>query len=224
MSFSETPISIGILALTVLASLAAFNDRELKSKMLFNPYLVKEHGQWYRAITHAFIHADYMHLFFNMYVFYGFGMQLELVFTDLDTWIRVFPDIPFWGKLKGRIVFTLLYVGGFLYAVVPAMRKHSLNPGYNSLGASGAVSAVLLAYILLFPLNTLYLMFIPFPIPAIVVGIGLFIYEAYMNKRGGTGIAHDAHISGAVFGLIFIIAVNYKFLGRFIDQMLSLVS
>ena len=64
-------------------------------------------------------------------------------------------------------------------------------------------------------------MFIPFPIPAIVMGIGLFIYEAYMNKRGGTGIAHDAHISGAIFGVVFILAVNYKFIGHFISEISS---
>ncbi len=221
MNFSETPISIVILALTVLASFAAFNDRELKSKMLFNPYLVKEHGQWYRALTHAFIHADYMHLAFNMYVFFGFGLTLERVFTDPVNWINVFPDIAFWGVLKGRIIFILLYVGGFLYSVVPAMKKHSTNPGYNSLGASGAVSAILLAYIILFPLSTLRLLFIPFEIPAIVMGVGLFAYESYMNKRGGSRVAHDAHISGAIFGVVFILAVNIKFIGHFIDQMTS---
>jgi membrane associated rhomboid family serine protease len=221
MNFSETPITFVILGITILASFAAFNNKELKSNWLFNPYLVKEHNQWYRAFTHAFIHSDYMHLGFNMYVFFGFGLTLEQVFTDPVLWTMTFPDIPFWGVLKGRIIYTILYVGGFLYAVVPAMRKHSSNPSYNSLGASGAVSAILLAYIVLFPLNTLHLMFIPFPIPAIVMGIGLFIYEAYMNKKGGTGIAHDAHISGAIFGVVFILAVNYKFIGHFISEISS---
>ncbi|MFT4722212.1 MAG: membrane associated rhomboid family serine protease [Flavobacteriales bacterium] len=221
MNFSETPITFVILGITILASFAAFNNKELKSNWLFNPYLVKEHNQWYRAFTHAFIHSDYMHLGFNMYVFFGFGLTLEHTFTDPEEWIKYFPDIAYWGVLKGRIIYTILYVGGFLYAVVPAMRKHSSNPSYNSLGASGAVSAILLAYIVLFPLNTLHLMFIPFPIPAIVMGIGLFIYEAYMNKRGGTGIAHDAHISGAIFGVVFILAVNYKFIGHFISEISS---
>ncbi len=219
MSFTDSPISLIILAGTILASLAAFNNPELKKDMLYNPYLVKEHSQWYRMFSHAFIHSDYMHLAFNMYVFYGFGVNLEITFTDPLAWSSTFRDIPFWGVTKGRVVFTLLYIGGFLFATLPAYKKHSDNPGYNSLGASGAVSAVLLAYILLFPLHKLSLLFIPIPIPAFIMGILLFAYESYMNKKGGTRIAHDAHIYGAIFGLLFIAIANFQFIGHFIKEM-----
>jgi len=219
LSLSHTPISVIILAITVLSSLAAFNNPELKRNMLFNPYLVKNDNQWYRAFSHAFIHADYMHLIFNMYVFYGFGTQLEFVFTNEVRWSDAFKEIPYWGDMKGRLIFIFLYVGGFLFATLPSIRKHSQNPGYNSLGASGAVSAVLMGFILLFPLAELQPLFIHIRIKAFIIGALLFMYESYMNKRGGSGVAHDAHIGGAIFGVVFLVVVNYQFLGRFINEI-----
>ena len=218
MSLTETPISIVIMLATVLISISGFNNQEFKRKLLFNPYLVKEHNEWYRAFSHAFIHSDYMHLFFNLFVFHWAGTQLEILFTNPIEWQITFPDYPFWGVMKGRLYFITLYIGGFLFATLPAMRKHSGNPGYNSLGASGAVSAVLLGFIMLKPLAELHFIFLPMiPLPAFVMGILFFAYEKYMDKRGGTGIAHDAHIGGAVFGVLFLALINFKFILRFFE-------
>lgn len=220
MNFTETPISLVILAVTVVISWSAFNDEALKRRFLFNPYLVKNDNQWYRLFSHAVIHSDLMHLGFNMFVFYWAGTSLEALFTQPEEWSSVFSGIEFWGVTKGRLIFIVLYVGGFLFATAPSMRKHADNPGYNSLGASGAVSAILIGYILLNPTNDLHFIFLPFfSFPAFVMGILFFWYEKYMEKRGGTGIAHDAHISGAVFGLVFMLLMNYKFLGHFVNKV-----
>ncbi|MFK7756208.1 MAG: rhomboid family intramembrane serine protease [Flavobacteriales bacterium] len=218
MSITETPITLVILAFTVLTSFAAFKDSELMRKMLLNPYLVKNHKEWYRTFSHALIHRDYIHLGFNMFVFFFFGKKLESIFTSAEKWNLYFRDIPYWGDTKGSIIYLTLYMGGLLFATLPALSKHSNNPRYNSLGASGATSAVLLAYIFLLPLADLGFLFL-IPMKAFLAGALILIGESYMNKRGGTGIAHDAHLYGAAFGVVFILFANYRFFGNFIDQV-----
>jgi membrane associated rhomboid family serine protease len=213
-----------IVALNVIISLIALSNEGIKNTLLFNPYAVKHENQWWRVITHAFIHADFIHLFFNMYVLFSFGSNIEMIFTQHQYFSSYFPSIEFWGASKGYFYLFALYLGGILFATLPGFKKNSENPGYNSLGASGAVSAIVFAYIILLPTAKMGLIFLPgIAIPAFVMG-GLYLwYEAYMDKRGGTYIAHDAHFWGAVFGVVFIFAVNIKFLTNFFLQVSTYV-
>ena len=206
-----------IIAINVLLSVIAFSRPEIKSALLFNPYAVKHQNQWWRVVTHAFIHADFIHLFFNMYVLFAFGSNIEMIFTESSYFQSYFPEIPFWGAARGLFYLFALYLGGILFATLPGFKKNSENPGYNSLGASGAVSAIVFAYIVLMPTTKMGIIFLPgVAIPSFLMGVLYLFYEAYMDKRGGTYIAHDAHFWGAIFGAVFIFAINLKFLANFI--------
>lgn len=198
-----------LLGLTILTSIPAMSDLSMKGKLLFFPYGMKREGEWHRFITHGFVHADWMHLIINMYVLYIFGGSVEMAFTSL------------YGKL-GPLLFLLMYIMAIPIAATFSFFKHQNDYAYRSLGASGAVSAVVFAYILLAPLNNLYFLFLPFiPIPAVVMGVGYLVYSQYMSKRGGDNVEHNAHFYGALFGFIFPILFEPLLLTNFIDQILS---
>lgn len=200
-------ITLIIVAINVIVSLSAFNNQILKEQLIFSPYIVKHKKEWWRFITHAFIHADYLHLFFNMYVLYNFG---ELIENTL---------IYLYGNTSGSLYYIAMYLGGILFATIPSMRKHSDNIYYKSLGASGAVSSVLFAFIIFYPLQKLSLLFIPIGIPAFIFGALYIAFETYSNKKGRTNIAHDAHIAGAIFGVLYVCAIDINNLSRFIDKI-----
>ena len=184
----------------------ASENNEIKQKLLLNPYSVHHQKKYYKIISHAFIHADFMHLGVNMYVLYSFGTNLEFTF------VSIFGTI-------GLLYFVLLYIGGIIFASLLSLRTHKNNPYYNSLGASGAVSAVLFAYILIYPFSKLYLLG-GIPIVAILFGVIYVGYEMYQNKNGRTNIAHDAHLMGALFGVVFTIILNPTyFFENFIFQI-----
>ncbi|MDG2245676.1 MAG: rhomboid family intramembrane serine protease [Flavobacteriales bacterium] len=205
----EFSITIVIIAITVIASFFAFNNREKLGQWMMNPYAVVHYKDYKRLLTHGLIHGDMMHLFFNVFVLHQFGSSVEMVFTNESAFNVVFGMQNWWGSGMGISMFLMLYIGAIFAATIPSIIKHKDNPGYNSLGASGAVSAVLIVYILIQPTASLTLLIFPFfPIPAWVMGILFFVFEAYMNKRGGTGIAHDAHIYGAIYGLLFMTVVQ----------------
>ncbi|MEQ8704707.1 MAG: rhomboid family intramembrane serine protease [Phaeodactylibacter sp.] len=189
MSISLTIILIGI---TALISYQAFNNRDLFYKSAFHPASVKEFGQFYRFLTSGFIHASWGHLAINMYVLYLFGDILEQIFTE---WI--FPPAI------GRMVFLLFYLSAIVVSDIPSYFKHKDNNGYSAVGASGATSAFVMAYILFDPWNW----FIFPPLPGVVLAIGYLGYSSYMSRRGNDLIAHDAHLWGAVYGIVFMIVV-----------------
>lgn len=204
-------INTVLLVLNIGLSLIVFYDRRLFTKLMFNPYSVVYRKEYYRTLTHAFIHADYIHLLFNMYVLWQFGSLIETIFTEEAVFGEIFPGVDFWGQSRGYLFYILLYFGGLLAATLPALKKHRDNPHYNSVGASGAVSAVVLAIIIALPTMKLYLFFIPVGIPAFVLGIAYLIYEYYMSKSGRTGIAHDAHLWGGLYGLLFMLVAEPRF-------------
>ena len=209
MNFSVTLI---IIIATVIVSLTANGKPELYSKLLFNPYQVFYRKEWYRIFSHAFIHDrnNIFHLFFNMYVLYSFGSAVETIL------------INHLGSL-GIAFYLTIYVGGIIAATIPSLIKHKDNYGYNSVGASGAVSAVLFSMIAFAPFSGgIGIMFIPISIPPLVFGVLYIIYEMYMQKRGGTNIAHDAHIWGAIFGFIFTLLFIPSAFSNFIAELLSL--
>ncbi|MBL4585735.1 MAG: rhomboid family intramembrane serine protease [Flavobacteriales bacterium] len=195
-----------ILIITALVSFAAFQNRDWQSKLVFNAYLVKHSNQWYRVFSHAFIHGSWMHLGVNMWVLWMFGKSTETFFDA-------------YRGSAGPIIFLALYVGGILFATLPSYKRHQDNFSYNSLGASGAVAAVLFSAIYFTPTMNLYLMFIPVPIPAVIFGIGYLALEWYLDKKANDHVAHDAHFWGAGFGFIFSVIMAPEQMGRFIDEI-----
>ena len=181
-----------ILVATIIISLWADKNAEWKERMLFIPYRIKHQHEYHRFVTHAFIHADFPHLAFNMMTLYFMGEYLYL------EWMTQFGN-------AGIVYFCVLYFAGMIAATFLPMVKHQDQPNYRSLGASGAVSAVLFAVILWKPTLSLSLMFIPIPIPAYVFGPLYLFFEYYSLKKGNTGIAHDAHLGGAIFGILFVL-------------------
>ncbi|MCB9192090.1 MAG: rhomboid family intramembrane serine protease [Flavobacteriales bacterium] len=195
-----------IVVVTVLVSIVAFQNRETLSKLMFNAYLVKHSNQWYRAVTHAFIHSGWMHLLVNMWVLWNFGGMVEDAF-DLHRGI------------VGRGAFIGLYLGGILFATLPSYQRHQDNFSYNSLGASGAVAAVLFSAIYFDPTMDLILMFIPIPIPAVIFGVLYLALEWYMDKKLNDNIAHDAHFWGAAFGFVYSLVMVPSQMEYFIDDI-----
>jgi membrane associated rhomboid family serine protease len=193
-----------IIATVALVSFTAFNRTEILYKLMFNPYQVKHNGQWYRFLSHAFIHANWQHLIFNMLTLFFFGVFVE------DSFSYLFGD-------KGYLIYLLEFILAGVLSSVPSFFKHKDNYSYNALGASGAVSAILFTSILLNPLNKIYIFFIPIGIPAFIFGILYLAYSAYMSKQNTDNIGHDAHFWGAVFGLIFPLALKFELFEDFIN-------
>ena len=209
------PVTYIIIGVTAAISIWCFSNRELKYKLTFSPYSARHQKKWYNVVTHAFVHADYIHLIFNLFVLYSFGFQ-KSAFGDYGLEADF---IRFFGQF-GQIWFVLLYLGGILFATVPAFYKHSDNPNYLAVGASGAVSAVLFSSIILHPFESLQFIFLPgVPIYFIIFGVLYLAYEIYMSKRGKDNIAHDAHFSGAIFGIIFTFVIRPESVTELIEQI-----
>lgn len=187
----KTPIVTILLIANVLMSFLAFQQESIFRKLRFSPMAVLQRREWERVIGHAFIHGSWLHLAVNMLVLYMFGKNVELFFTHQ------------FGMLSGSVLFAVLYFGGLLAASLPSLYKQAENPNYFAVGASGAIAAVLFAHILFRPTATLLVFPIPFPLPSFLVGLLYILYERYMEKRGGDNVAHDAHLWGAVFGVVF---------------------
>jgi len=183
-------MTLAIIAFTVVISLLGLQDQRVFQQLVFEPYTIHARKDWFRFVTHAFLHAHIPHLVINMFVLYSFGRVLERSFsTELG--------------MNGSLPFVLLYLGGVVFAALPSYKRHLYDPGYRAVGASGAVSAVLFATILLFPMEELYL-FGVFPIKGILFGPLYLAYEYYLDKKGNDNVAHDAHFDGALFGLGFM--------------------
>ena len=204
MLFSYTTI---IIIITCLVSFVSFNNDSLKNDLLFSPYQFSNNKKWWILLTHGFIHADFLHLFFNMYVLYIFGPSLESYFLNSSE--------------IGWICYISFYLLGIIFATLPSIFKHKNNPNYSSLGASGAVSAVVFAYIVIDPLRELGLLLIPgLFLPGFIFGILYLLAEHYLSKKQYSNIAHDAHISGSVFGIFFINAYDYNNLMLFFQKII----
>jgi membrane associated rhomboid family serine protease len=187
-----------IIIITVLVSINAFKDKALNEKLMFSPYKVQHDKEYLRLISHMFIHGDTFHLIFNMFSLYFLGTFLESELTD---------TVHF-GQTQGLIHFLIIYFFGGLFSTLIPFIRNKNNPSYRSLGASGGVSAVVFAAIIWNPTMHLSIMFFPFPIPAYIFGPLYLAYEIWADRKGGTGIAHDAHIGGAIFGIIYILIIN----------------
>ncbi|MDG1439746.1 MAG: rhomboid family intramembrane serine protease [Flavobacteriales bacterium] len=204
MIFSYTII---IILITSLISIGSFNNIDLKEKLIFSPYQYSKNKKWWIVLSHGFIHADFLHLFFNMYVLYIFGPALEYFFINSSE--------------IGGFYYVGFYLLGIIFSTLPSIIKNHNNPNYRSLGASGAVSSVVFAYIIIYPLRELGLILIPgLFLPGFIFGVLYLIAEHYLSKKQYSNIAHDAHISGSLFGVFFIIIYDYNNLLIFIQKII----
>ena len=197
---------IAIIILTSLVSVYAFYQPALFSRLQFNAYAIRHDSQGWRFFTYGFLHAGWAHLFINMFVLYSFGNS-------------VIDALDYYFGPKAYLYFFLLYAGGIFFSVLVDFGKHKDDPGYNAVGASGAVSSVVFSSILLYPSGSIYLFLIPFPVPSIVFGILYLVYSAVMARRGRGNVGHSAHFWGAVYGIILTIALKPRIVLYFWQQI-----
>jgi membrane associated rhomboid family serine protease len=200
-------ITYTLIGITVLISMYAFNNEGVLRGFMMNPYMITSRNQYYRFLSSGFIHRDHMHLLLNMFSFYFFGGAIEQVFKIL------FGD---WGG----VYFILLYLSAIVVSDLPTYLKHRNDPGYNSLGASGGVAAVIFAFIILLPLEKICL-YIAFCMPGFILGTLYVVFSYYQGRKANDGINHDAHLYGALFGMIFCIILYPESLPNFIQQVMS---
>ncbi|MBN1767157.1 MAG: rhomboid family intramembrane serine protease [Prolixibacteraceae bacterium] len=199
-------MSLIIVLITIGVSVYAFYHQQVISRLSLRSYGVIEQKEYYRILTHGLVHADWAHLLVNMYVLYMFGRLCE-------TYFSVFFS------LSSSVLFVLFYLAALVFSGLFSVYKHRKQPGYSAIGASGVVMAVVFATIFFDPWNKLWF-FGVIPIPGIVFG-GLYLaYSFYMDKKNTDNIGHDAHLSGAIFGLLFPIILKPSLLSHFISQLL----
>jgi membrane associated rhomboid family serine protease len=197
------PITLVIIAITSIVSFMAFkNMRLMNDLILWSPAITRQR-EYHRLVTYGVVHADFSHLFVNMLTLYFFGQAME----------------GFFARALGPFGFALFYLGGLVVSILPTYLKNRDNPNYRSLGASGAVSAVLFAFILLAPWATINVFF-AIPIPAIIYALLYTGYSIYMDRRGHGNINHSAHLWGAAYGVVFTLLVNQRVLPHFLDALM----
>ncbi|NBC82050.1 MAG: rhomboid family intramembrane serine protease [Bacteroidetes bacterium] len=204
-------ITVVLCVVIAIVSIAAFNNSGLFNKLQFNAYQVYHRKEYYRLLSHAFVHGGWLHLFINVFVFFIFGRNVESLLNSLAN--EGIIQLP----LVWYIVFFLLSA---LFSTSISIFKYKDDVYYNAVGASGAVSAVLFFWIFFNPWEKLYLYGV-LPIPAIIFAVAYIIYSQYMSKRNQDNIGHDAHLLGAVFGFVFPLFINLKFINIFLSQILN---
>jgi membrane associated rhomboid family serine protease len=192
--------TIIIVAITVILSIAAFNNETIINKLILWPRQMDNPQEYYRLLTSGFIHADWNHLLFNMITLFYMGRWAEYILGA---------------------GFLTLYLTGIIIASLPSFLKNRNNSYYRSLGASGGVAAVLFFFIYSSPWSRISMMFIPIGIPSIIFGVLYLLFEAYMAKKGGGNVNHDAHIWGSVYGLFFALLSDPTHGLGFINALMS---
>jgi membrane associated rhomboid family serine protease len=198
-----------ILIVNVIVSAIALQNRDFMRRLIFNPYAIHQRNEWYRFFSSGFIHADVIHLAVNMYVLYWMGDIVEQYYSHL------FGD-------RGVVYFTILYLSSLVMSIFPTYNNHKHDPGYNGLGASGAVSAVVFTFILLNPMQRLCLYGLEFLcLPGIIFGVLYLYYCYYMSKKGGDNINHSAHMWGAIYGFTFTLFLKPSLVVDFFTKLIN---
>ncbi len=195
------PITLVIIAITCIVSFMAFNNSRLMNDLILWPPAIARQREYHRLVTYGLVHADFGHLLFNMITLFFFGRVMEGFFT----------------ARLGTLGFALFYIGGLVVSILPTYLKNRGNPNYRSLGASGAVSAVLFAFILLAPWSRIIVLVIP--MPAIVYAVLYTGYSIYMDRRGQGNVNHSAHLWGAAYGIVFTLLAEPRVLPHFLDAL-----
>lgn len=199
----ELNFTIGIIVVTGLVSWLAFSNEKLLQQLLLWPPAVTRGRQFHRFLTYGFVHGDFMHLLFNMITLYFFGGEIE-AFVN--------------GRL-GPFGFVGFYLSALVVSALPSYLRHRDDPEYATLGASGAVSAVLFAFILFVPWETIYVYVIP--VPAILFAVLYVGYSIYAERKQADHINHSAHLAGAVYGVLFTVLMEPRVLGHFWQALLN---
>jgi membrane associated rhomboid family serine protease len=196
-----------ILLLTSFVSIYAFSNQKIVDLLSLKTTLVYHRFQVHRIFTHSLVHADWMHLIINMYVLYIFGEVCMNYFA-----------LYFGGK--ANFILLQLYFFSLIFSSLYSIFKHKNNPYYTAVGASGAVMAVVFTTIFFDPWNKLWFFGIV-PLPRILFGILYLAYSIYMSRKNTDNIGHDAHFTGAIFGFIFPVLIDYRLYEHFLDKLLS---
>ena len=192
-----------LIGATVALSWYCFERPRLLDRLLLWPPAIQRKHQYDRFITHGFVHADWQHLLFNMITLYFFGRMVESLFA---------PYI-------GAIGFLLFYLSAIVVAMLPTYLRHRHDPRYRSLGASGAVSAVLFVFILAAPWSMIFVFFLP--VPAILYAVMYVGYSVWADRNAHDNINHSAHLAGAAYGVLFTVAMEPGVLAGFVSRLLS---
>ena len=196
-------LTLILIAVTVLVTWLAFNNPRLLARLILWPPAIDRKHQYDRLLTHGFIHADWQHLLFNMITLFFFGRFAEQ---------EMVPMI-------GPVGFVLFYLSAIVIAILPTYFRHRHDVQYRSLGASGAVSAVLFAFILVQPWSLIFVFFLP--VPAILYGVFYVGYSFWMDRQGGDNTNHNAHLSGAIYGVLFMLLMEPRIAGLFLERLAS---
>jgi membrane associated rhomboid family serine protease len=199
--FTLFPYTFSIIAITVLISFFAFNNEETKGKLLFYPFGMQSPGEYYRFISHGFIHADYIHLIFNMFTLYSFGRVAEYALFTKPQYI-------------------IFYLSALVASSLFDFIKNKTNPHYAALGASGAVSAVVFSTIIFNPWEKGVALFGVIALPNIVFAAAYLFYCYYMNKKGHDNIGHSAHMWGSIYGFVFTGIIHPDLMAGFFKQLM----
>ena len=196
-------LTLAIIAVTCIVSFLALNKAMLRDDLILWPPAIQRHREYHRLVTYGLIHADFGHLLFNMLTLFFFGRLMEQFYT----------------AELGRLGFLLFYIGGLVISILPTYLKNRRNPNYHSLGASGAVSAVLFSFILLSPWSRIIVLVVP--MPAIIYAVLYVAYSIYMDRVGRDNVNHSAHLWGAAYGVVFTLLVEPRVLGHFLAELSS---
>jgi membrane associated rhomboid family serine protease len=194
-----------LIAITVAISFFVFNRPELQARLMMNPFMIHHSGQYYRFITSGFIHINHVHLLMNMLSFYFLGTAVEQVFH------YVFGSM-------GTAYYVSLYLMAIAASDLPTYFKQKENPHYNSLGASGGVAAIVFAFIIFQPMQYICI-FIAICMPGFILGALYIAYSYYQGKKSSDNINHDAHLFGALFGLVFCVVIYPASISNFTRQV-----
>jgi membrane associated rhomboid family serine protease len=197
MSMTNSPAALLILVVTVLVSIIGLNNRAFLARAMLRPYSLFRKREYEKLITSGFVHADAGHLIFNLITFYFFAFPLE--------------------RVIGSMSFVALYFIGMVLSEIGTCLKHRNDPEYASLGASGAILAVLFASIMYFPTSSMYIIPIPVPIPAPLFAVGYLAYTWWQSRQNVGRVNHDAHFGGAITGIGFVAATDPAAIRRFFE-------
>jgi membrane associated rhomboid family serine protease len=209
-------ITLIIIIITCLVSFYGFSNQKLVDDLIFYPPAIAKRNQWYRFFSCGLIHADFAHLGFNMFALYLFADGQY--HTGLEnSFNQIFGE-------KGKLIYLTMYILALGACLLPTYSKNKDNYHYRSLGASGAVSAVIFAQILLQPMMGMGIIFIPVFIAGFLFGALYLVISHWLDRKGGSNVNHSAHIFGAIFGVGFMIVAcklfsDYPVLQNFIDQI-----
>lgn len=193
-------VTFYLIAINTAVSLAGlYVVPEIIEKGYLKPFRVVREHTWYELISSGFLHIDFGHLFVNMFTLYFFGRIME--------------------QAIGPEYFLGLYLSGLIIAGIPSVIKFRDNPNYATLGASGAVGAVLFAFIFLYPLESIYIFLIPIPIPAFVFAVLYLIYSMYESKQARGKVNHEAHIAGALWGILYLVIFVPNVISHFLSTI-----